>query len=72
MKYYPANRDRVWLKLKTRDLAKLFNVSNETICRWARLGKLDPHSLLDIIDKYNNINMLDKRCTQSSVPIQGD
>ncbi len=49
------------IKLKRSHLVKLFGVSKFTIDRWIRLKLLNPYSLEDIVDKYNNRYKLDKR-----------
>ena len=51
----------VFLKVTVSVLAGLFKTTESTIRRWIRLGKLNPESLLDIIEKYNNRFLLDAR-----------
>lgn len=55
------NSGQILLKVRYAHLARLFNCSNWTVKRWVRLKLLDPTSLLDIIDKYNNRWKLDGR-----------
>jgi hypothetical protein len=56
-----AKGERIFLKLRTSDLCRLFYCSPDTLRRWIRLGRIDPRSIEDIIEKYNNPNVLDKR-----------
>jgi hypothetical protein len=59
---------RVFVEVTTRELAQLLEVTEETIRRYIRSGRLDPYSLADIIDKYNNRHLLDKRRKESNPP----
>jgi hypothetical protein len=53
--------EKIFAQIRTSDLTELFQCSKRTLWRWVRLGRLDPSSLTDIIEKYNNPWMLDKR-----------
>jgi predicted site-specific integrase-resolvase len=53
--------ERIYNKVRTSDLCRLFNCSTQTLMRWIRQGRLDPTKLEDIIEKYNNRGMLDRR-----------
>jgi len=48
------------------DIANLFEVSKWTIYRWAKEGLLNPNDFKDIVYKYNNRHLLDKRRKDSS------
>ena len=56
-----AGHPRVYKKVRLSDLVLLFKRKPSTIQRWIRLGLLDPSSLTDIVEKYNNPQSLDKR-----------
>lgn len=51
----------VHLKITYTILANLFGVEINTVRHWVSKNKLDPSNLLDIIEKYNNRSLLDKR-----------
>jgi hypothetical protein len=53
--------ERIFLKVRTSTLCELFNCSPDTLRRWIRERRLDPSSLIDIVEKYNNPHMLDHR-----------
>lgn len=53
--------EKFLLKVRTGELARLFKVSKFTLRRWIRDKKLNPDSILDIIDKYLNRWKIDKR-----------
>jgi hypothetical protein len=55
----------VYCKITLQTLAELFQVSYRTIHRWIKQERLDPYSLEDIINKFNNPHYLDKRRTAS-------
>ena len=56
----------IHLKVTTTVLSKLFNKQPSTIRRWIREGRIDPTSIEDIIDKFNNPSKLDYRSTRYS------
>ena len=58
---YTGGSTKVFLKVTTKELAELFEVTRRTIRRWVRLNRLDPTSLTDIVEKYNDPRALDKR-----------
>jgi hypothetical protein len=49
------------LTVTSKVLATLFGRSIPTIRRWIRSRLIDPTDLLDIIDKYNNREKVDRR-----------
>lgn len=51
-------RGRYWI-YTTNDLALLFKRRPSTIRRWILEDKLNPSSLKDIVDKYNDKYLLD-------------
>lgn len=53
--------EEILVKIRYSTLARLFNCRKSTVMRWKKQGKLDPYSLEDIIDKYNNREKLDYR-----------
>ena len=61
MGFLKTRGEQVLLKVTYSELANLFKVSTHTVKKWTYLGKLDPSNLLDIIEKYNNSSMLDRR-----------
>ena len=62
--------EKIFIKVRTSDLCNLFNCSKETIRRWRVQGKLNPHSLEDVIEKYNDPSGLDKRRTRKVLPAE--
>jgi len=56
-----GSKEKIWLRVRTSTLAKLFNVNKRTILRWIRLGLINPKDMLDIVNKYNNRHLLDRR-----------
>lgn len=48
-------------KITYSKLAELFGVQESTIRRWRSQSRLDTTSLVDIVHKYNNRYLLDKR-----------
>lgn len=52
---------RVHLKVTKQELATLFGVSVFTLDRWARLDLINLKDIKDIIDKFNNRHLLDRR-----------
>ena len=63
--FYLRNRisrgENIFLKITKQILADLFSVNKQTIQRWIRESKLNPYSMQDIIEKYNNKHLLDNR-----------
>lgn len=59
--YRGGRKSTVFLKITVPCLASLFGACEETIRRWIRSDKINPTSLIDIIEKYNNRSLLDKR-----------
>ena len=52
---------RVHLKITYSILAEVYGVSISAVKRWVYERLLDTSNLLDIIEKYNNRHLLDKR-----------
>ena len=52
---------RPYFSIGRPELAELFNVKPCTISKWIELKKINPFDIKDIIDKYNNRSLLDKR-----------
>lgn len=59
-----GSKYKVYMKITVQSLSLLFGVSQRTISRWIQKGKLNPRSLKDIIDKYNDRSKLDYRKRQ--------
>ena len=53
--------ERIYIKIQTSELCELYKCTPDTLRRWVRLGRLDPTSLVDIVDKYNNRWKIDGR-----------
>ena len=49
------------LKITYSVLADLFDVKVDTVRKWVYYDKIDPSNLLDIIEKFNNRHLLDRR-----------
>ena len=62
--YRGGSKEHTHLEITYSVLANLYKVSIITVRRWVSRGKLDPSDLLDIIEKYNNRELLDKRRKQ--------
>lgn len=58
---FSGKKPVVHISITTPVLAKLFNVKEYTVHNWIRNKRLDPSNLLDIIEKYNNPHLLDRR-----------
>jgi len=56
------NRNKkVYCKITKPQLSDLFEVPETTITGWIQHGNINPYSLTDIIYKYNNRHLLDRR-----------
>jgi len=51
----------VYIKITISELCKLFNRKESTIRKWIYSKLLNPYDLKDIIHKYNNPHLLDRR-----------
>lgn len=61
-----CKREKIWLKITYTVLERLFSARRETIEVWIRKGLLNPTNVLDIIDKYEHREKLDRRRKQST------
>ena len=61
-------RRKIYCKITKPQLADLFSVPESTITSWIQHKKFDPSNLKDIILKFNNRFLLDKRKKQPSQP----
>jgi len=50
-----------YVKIYAKDLAELYNIPKKRIYYLIKKGQLNPYSLEDIIDKYNNPHKLNKK-----------
>ena len=64
--YRGGSQPTVLYEITYAKLAVLFNVSVHTIKKWKYNNLLNPYSLEDIIDKYNNRYKLDRRRKQTA------
>jgi len=58
---YTGRPEKVYTKVTVSEIAHLFGVSKYTVKHWIWTGRLNPTSLIDIINKYNNRYLLDRR-----------
>ena len=54
-------KEKIFCAITYTDLERLFSTNRRTIQRWIQKGVLDPTDILDIIEKYNNPSLLDRR-----------
>ena len=48
--------DKIYLKLTSGRLAKLFNINKRTLFNWIKTNRFDPTDLISVIKLYNQLN----------------